>query len=146
VKPAPELPLEPLEPVLPLGPVLPVEPVPPLDLEPIFGQGCPPGMPDRGMPDFDAGGGPGGRASAGGVVGVALVAAGAWVPVAAVGLGAAAAPAMPAIAPALASAPVTITLPSIFLDTFMRSNLLGVGRLLMPTIVGPGPKPPCCIA
>jgi hypothetical protein len=79
----------------------------------MFGHGCLPGVVDLGAADFP------------GVVGVGVVgvvdvdAAGTFDPLLVVGVavdvvGAAAAPAMPAAAPPVASAPATIVAPSIF--------------------------------
>jgi len=83
----------------------------------MFGHGCFPGAPAGGAPDFCPGAGVveldvDGVADC--VVVVALV----------VLLGAAAAPAIPATAPVVASAPATIVAPSI-LEMVMRVDLLG---------------------
>lgn len=95
----------------------------------MFGHGCLPVEPDfGGVPDLWLGAGLEGVVGAvvdGVVVDGVVVAA--LVLVVLVPLGAAAAPAMPAAAPAVASAPATIVAPSM-LDTFMASNLLLVDR------------------
>jgi hypothetical protein len=106
-------------------PELPVEPVLPLD--PMFGQG----WPARGPED------PVGPRVAVGLDVAWGAEVGSWVvPGVAPGeLGAAAAPAMPAIAPALASAPVTSAAVRT-LGFFTSSNLLRVGLVGTPSILG----------
>jgi hypothetical protein len=82
----------------------------------MFGQACLPGAPAGGVPDLRPGGG---------VFGVDGVADWVLAAVVLVLLGAAAAPAMPATAPVVASAPATIVAPSI-LEMVMGTNLLGL--------------------
>jgi hypothetical protein len=101
--------------------------------EPMWGQGCLPVDPVDPVDPVEPALGAPDLAAPGGVVGVGVVA----VVVVSVALGAAAAPAMPATAPVVASAPATIVAPSI-LDMVMRTSW--VDRLLVRVILRPPAK------